>query len=158
MNPLGALRIYLEQHYPHTTGEELRCTCGAGNHVRIRHFRVSGQPAAAVIPEGAALTAADFGEALGMTDVQPLMDAELDEVCSETELGRTQPFDNPFGTAVFCDESLLPFSDLVFCPRMFFGERGQCFRVPTQEFLDLTQAIVLPLTASAACRSDDWAV
>jgi len=158
MNALGALRTYLEQHFPRTTDEELRCTCGAGNHVRIRHFRVSGQPAAVVIPEGATLTASDFGQVLSMDRVEPLLESELDEVCSDTELGHTQPFDNPFGASVFADESLLPFSDLVFCPRMFFGQRGQCFRVPTQEFLDLTQAIVLPITAAPAQASNDWAV
>jgi hypothetical protein len=41
---------------------------------------------------------------------------------------------------------------------MFSGERGLCFRVPTDKFLKLTNALVLPLTAQVCYRADEWAV
>lgn len=158
MTMLGALRIYLEQHFPHTVGEEAACSCGASNHVRVRYFRVNGQPAAAIIPEGSTLTAGDLAEATGTRQVEPLLEEELSEIFTDTELGRMQPFENPFGAAVFFDDLLLPHRNVVFCPRMFSEQRGQCFRVPTQEILDLTHAVVLPLTGAGCRRSDEWAV
>jgi len=97
-------------------------------------------------------------EALGSSRVEPFSEAEWDQVCADTELGHVLSFENPFGAGVFFDELLQSFPNLVFCPRMFCGERGLCFRVPTQEFLDLTHALVLPLTAQACYRADDWAV
>jgi len=158
MSQLSALRAYLEQHFPHTVGTEGECTCGAGNHVRVCFFRVDGQPVSAIIPEGADLTADGLREALGSSRVEPFSEAEWDQVCADTELGHVLSFENPFGAGVFFDELLQSFPNLVFCPRMFCGERGLCFRVPTQEFLDLTHALVLPLTAQACYRADDWAV
>lgn len=157
MHALGALRTYLEQHYPHTTGEELRCTCGAGNHARIRYFRVDGHPVTAIVPEGASLTAWDLREAIGCAAIEPLLEREMEEIHEDTELGHADWFQNPFGTTVFFDDLLLPYSQIVFCPQMFAGQRGECFRVPTLEFIDLTQALVLPLTAPA-CKVDDWGV
>ena len=158
MNQLAALRNYLEQYFPRTTGTEAKCTCGAGNHVRVCFFRVDGHPVTAVIPEGACLTPDDLRETLGCRTVAPLTEAEWEAIGAETELGSMLSFENPFGAAVLFDDLLISFSDIVFCPRMFAGERGLCFRVPTQEFLDLTQALVLPLTVLACRATDDWAV
>jgi len=157
MNQLSALRGYLEQHFPHTIDTEGECTCGAGNHVRVSFFRVDGQPVAAVTPEGAGLTADELRDVLGSSRVESFSDTEWDQICADTENGHLISFENPFGAGVLFDELLGSFPNLVFCPRMFCGERGLCFRVPTQEFLDLTHALVLPLTAHV-CRADDWAV
>ena len=158
MNQLAALRTYLEQHFPRTTGTEEKCTCGAGNHVRVRFFRVDGNPVTAVIPEGADLAPDELREAVGCRSVGVLSEAEWDAIYDETELGSMVSFENPFGAAVLFDDLLINFADIVFCPRMFCGERGLCFRVPTDEFLNLTQALVLPLTTLACRATDDWAV
>jgi hypothetical protein len=158
MKELRTLREYLDQHFPHTVGEEPRCTCGAGNHVRVSFFRVNGQPAVTIVPEGMPLTPQQLREAIGCGRAEALTDTELDDIYGDTELGRMQSFENPFGTTVFFDETLAPFPELVFCPRMFFGRRGECFHVPTDEFLDLTHAIVVPLCATASREPDYWAV
>jgi hypothetical protein len=158
MNQLGALRGYLEQHFPRTTGLQPQCTCGAGNHVRVCFFRVDGQPASVVIPEGASLTAAELQEVLGCDRVEPLTESDWEQMCADTELGHLISFENPFGAGVIFDDLLREFPNLVFCPRMFSGERGVCFHVPTEEFLNLTNALVVPLTAQVCRPRDDWAV
>lgn len=158
MTQLSALRAYLEQHFPQTVGTESACTCGAGDHVRVCFFRVDGQPVSAILPEGAELTPTGLREALGSARVEPFTEAEWDQVCADTELGHILSFENPFGTGVLFDELLRSFPTLVFCPRMFSGERGLCFRVPTDKFLELTHALVLPLMAQVCYRADEWAV
>ena len=158
MNQLTALRTYLEQHFPKAIQGEGECTCGAGNHVRVCFFRVDGQPVSAIIPEGAGLTTDELRGALGCLRVEPFSNGDWDQVCTDTELGHTLSFDNPFGAGVLFDELLRSFPNLVFCPRMFSGERGLCFRVPTDRFLELTHALVMPLTAQACHRVDEWAV
>ena len=41
---------------------------------------------------------------------------------------------------------------------MFAGQRGECFRATTQEFLNLTRAIVMPLGGTPVQEQDLWAV
>ena len=158
MKEVEILRHYLEQHFPQTVSEEEKCTCGAGNHARICFFRANGQPLATILPEGAKLTADELRQAIGCIRAERLDAAELDATFTDTELGHMQAFENPFGSTVFCDELLAGNRDLVFCPPMFFGQRGECFRVPTREFLELTHALVLPLTGRQDREPDDWAV
>ncbi len=122
---------------------EPTCTCGAADHARIHLFRVNGQPATVVVPEAYELSAHGLARALGGAHVEALSAAELDAVFSDTELGYTSPFENPFGTAVYLDENLLQFETLVFCPRMFNDKRGECFRVATQAFRELANPVVL---------------
>jgi prolyl-tRNA editing enzyme YbaK/EbsC (Cys-tRNA(Pro) deacylase) len=145
-------------HFPNVLRSEVLCTCGAGNHVRIAFFRVNHLPVAVVLPEGAELTAQAFAEAVIGAQVEPIANGELDAAFGDTELGHPLPFENPFGGAVYMDESLLHWKELVFCPRMFSGQRGECFRAPTKEFLELTRAITLPLLTQPVPQSDAWAV
>ena len=158
MKPLAALRGFLEQHFPNTTREEMWCTCGAANHVRFLFFLVDNRLAVAVVPEGARVDAGDMAEAINAKTVQPVAVNDLDAAFAESELGRTQPFDNPFGMHVFFDERLRECDELVFCPRMFFGKEGECFRAPTQEFIELVRPVVLPLSTLVYAHADDWAV
>ena len=140
-----ALRSYLRQHFPGAVREEPWCTCGSANHARILLFRVNGLPATVIIPEGCELSAAQLARAIPGAQVQPLDAAELDAVYAESELGRMQPFENPFGATVYLDQNLMQFETLVVCPRMFGGQKGECFRLPTKEFVTLAHALVLPL-------------
>jgi len=162
MNTLGALRGYLEQHHPKATQGELRCTCGAGNHVRVIFFRVNGQPASVLLPEGAWLSAQELQDALGgpreIWRVEPIPPAEMNFIFADTELGHGQPFDSPFGARVFLDETLLDCEELVFCPRMFFGQPAECFRTTTGEFVKLLHPVVLPLVAVHMGTGNEWAV
>ena len=158
MQPIVALHNYMKEHFPRTLRDEVLCTCGAGNHVRIFFFRVEGQPVTVVLPEGMGLTAHQLGEAIGSSRVEALPDLELDGIYADSELGPMQPFENPFGTAVYCDESLLTWKELVFCPRMFAGQRGECFRATTKDFLALTRAIAVPLNATPVQEQSLWAV
>ncbi len=137
------LRSFLKQHFAGDVHEEPWCTCGSGNHVRIVLFRVNGQPATAIIPEGCELGPTRISGALPCAKVEPLSEAELDAIYAPSELGGMQPFENPFATSVYLDENLLQFERLVFCPKMFSGQTGECFRVPTKDFVELTQALVL---------------
>lgn len=140
-----SLRTYMELHFPHEVRGEPWCSCGAGNHVRIAMFRVNGQPAAAVFPEGCEINDTLLRRAMPRSNVEPLLEAELDAAYGPSELGGMQPFENPFASSVFLDENLLQFDTLVFCPKMFSGQTGECFRVPTKEFVALSQALVLPI-------------
>jgi len=117
---------------------------------------MNGQPTTAVIPEGALLSAQDLRDAIVGASVEPMAESELAEVFADTELGHMDWFENPFGSNVLFDELLAPYSEIVFCPRMYSDRRGECFRAPTREFLELTRAVVLPLTSFR--RMDDWAV
>jgi prolyl-tRNA editing enzyme YbaK/EbsC (Cys-tRNA(Pro) deacylase) len=158
MKPLQMLHTFLEQHFPHTTKDEVLCTCGAGNHVRVLFFRVNKQPVSVIVPEGADLLPEQFAEAIGHADVQPMTEAELDAAFPPTEIGQMQPFENPFGMTVYLDEGLLAWKEFVFCPRMFSGQRGDCFRTPSRQFIELTRAISLPLTLVKVPDSDAWAI
>ncbi len=158
MKPLMALHSYMKEHFPRTLRDEVLCTCGAGNHVRVSFFRVDGQPATVVLPEGIGLSAEQLSDSIGSSRVEALEEPELDSIFDESELGHMQPFENPFGSAVYCEESLLTWKELVFCPRMFAGQRGECFRAPTKDFLTLTRAIVVPLHGTPAQERDLWAV
>ena len=40
MKPILALHNYMKEHFPRTLRDEVLCTCGAGNHVRLLFFRV----------------------------------------------------------------------------------------------------------------------
>lgn len=157
MTYLQALRRFLEEHFPGQVSTQQECTCGQENHVRVIFFRVNGQPATAVIPESAGLSALELSDVIGGR-VERITLAELDAIFADTELGHMQPFENPFGTHVFLDEALGACEQLVFCPRMFFGQRGQCFRVPVKGFKELTHARVLPLSSVCVIDTDAWAV
>jgi Aminoacyl-tRNA editing domain len=122
---------------------EPTCSCGAADHACMHLFRVDGQPVTVVVPEAYELSAARFSRALGGARVEPMSAAELDLIFSDTELGHTGPFENPFGAAVYLDENLLQFETLVFCPKMFNDKRGECFRVATVAFRKLTNPVVL---------------
>jgi prolyl-tRNA editing enzyme YbaK/EbsC (Cys-tRNA(Pro) deacylase) len=159
MKPILALRDFMKEHFPRTLRDEVLCTCGAGNHVRLLFFRVDGQPATVVIPEGFDLSAEQLTASIGHARVEKLVDEEIDSAFTDTELGHMLPFENPFGSGVYFDESLLTWKELVFCPRMFSGQRGECFRAPTRNFLELTRAIVLPFSRTAVEEEKDaWAV
>ena len=136
---------YLQQHFPSDVHKEPWCTCGSPNHVRMLVFRIDGWPATVFVPEGCELTAVQLGRAIPGARVESVTEAELDAVYLETELGRMQPFDNAFGAAVYMDHNLTHFDTLVFCPKMFSGRNGECFRVPTKEFRELVLTVILPL-------------
>ncbi len=139
------LRNHLQRHCPNDLHQEPWCTCGSPNHVRMLIFRMDGWPATVFVPEDCELTAAQLGRAIPGARVESLTDAELDAVYLETELGRMQPFDKAFAPAVYMDHNLTQFDTLVFCPKMFSGQNGECFRVPTKEFRALVLTVVLPL-------------
>ena len=139
------LRNHLRQHFPQDVPTEPTCSCGAPDHARIFVFRVNGQPTTAIVPEACELSAAQLSRVLAGARVESLPVAELDAIFPETELGHADPFENPFGAAVYLDENLLQFENLVFCPKMFSGKTGQCFRVPTREFRQVIRPIVLRL-------------
>ncbi len=157
MKLLETLREYLAPNVRASLREEPLCSCGDSNHVRMVMFRVGGLPAVFIIPEAASLTAVQAEESLGNIRVETLTEPELESIYAESDLGRGQPFSNPFGTAVYLDQSLLLYPALVFCPHMFGGREGECFRVPTRDLLALTQANVLPLVPEP-CTASDWAV
>jgi prolyl-tRNA editing enzyme YbaK/EbsC (Cys-tRNA(Pro) deacylase) len=158
MKPILALHDYMKEHFPRTLRDEVLCTCGAGNHVRIQFFRADGQPVSAIVPEGVSVSAEQLEESIGAGHVEALLEPELEAIFADSELGHMQPFENPFGSAVYCDESLLTWKELVFCPRMFAGQRGDCFRANTNEFLSLTRAIVMPLAGTPVQEQDLWAI
>ncbi|HLE37031.1 MAG TPA: YbaK/EbsC family protein [Candidatus Acidoferrales bacterium] len=159
MKPLVVLRDYLVRQFPQDIHQQDNCTCGAANHVRIQFFRVEGRPAVAVFPEGMAVDCERLSHALGSPQVEPLPEEELDAIYADTELGHMQPFESPFGFGVYLDASLLSQKELVFCPRMFFGQAvRECFCAPLLDFLNLTHARVVPLTFMAPAAADAWAV
>ena len=158
MKPLAVLRDYLSQNFPKEIHNQSTCTCGRSNHVRVCFVRVEGLPAVMVIPETSPVSLEQIRAALATENVKLLLDAELDTIFADTELGQMQPFENPFGGSVYLDASLLPARELVFCPRMFFGQEGhECFRVQLEDFLKLTRAQVVPLTVAQAF-AEDWVV
>jgi prolyl-tRNA editing enzyme YbaK/EbsC (Cys-tRNA(Pro) deacylase) len=157
MKPIRVLHDLLKQEFPNTVKDEVLCTCGAGNHVRVLFFRIDHEPAAVILPEGADLDPADFAEAVG-GHVERLEAGELERSLSDSRPGYAMPSEGPFAGAVYLDESLLTWKELVFCPRMFNGMRGECFRAPMQSFLEVTHAIALPLVTGRVPPSDAWAV
>lgn len=156
MNALQQLREFLAPYTQAYPRNEPLCTCGDANHVRILTFRAAARPVALIVPEAAAPTVDQVREAFGAARVETLTEAEFDDIYQEMDLGRQAHFSNPFGMSVYVDESLILYPTLVFCPRMFGGREGECFRVPTGPFLDGTQATVLPLVPEPC--SDEWAV
>jgi len=143
MNLQRALRNYLQQNFPGNVHTEPWCTCGSANHVRVLLFCVNGQPATAIVPEGCELSAAQLGRALPGVQVEPLSEAEIDEIYAESAPGSMQTAQPPFGAAVYLDKNLLRFTTLVFCPKMFSGRAGACFRVPTGDFRKIVNAKVV---------------
>ena len=79
-----------------------------------------------------------------------MLESELDSIFPVTEIGRTEPFENPFGTAVYLDENLLQFPTVVFCPKMLSGKRGECFRLPIRDFQELVHPVVVRLSPSGS--------
>ncbi len=140
-----ALREHIRQFNADAIYSEPWCSCGSPNHARIFLLRVNGQPATALVPEWYELTPATFSKILPDSRVELLSEAELETACDERELGRLQPFENPFGATVFLDGNLLKYETTVFCPRMFSGRRGECYRVPTQELVRLVRPVVLAI-------------
>jgi len=149
MNLQRELRSHLLQYFPQDIRQEPTCSCGEPNHARILLFRVNGLPASAIVPEGYELSAARLSQALAGARVEPILENELDPIFSETEIGRTGPFENPFGAAIYLDENLLQFETLVFCPKMFSGEKGECFRVPIGDFQEQEHPVVVRLSPPA---------
>jgi len=140
------LRNRLEQNFPRHFSVEPECTCGNPNHARTFLFRVNNLPATAIVPEGYELTPARFSDALGGARVEPMLERELDSIFPDNEIGHTEPFENPFGTAVYLDENLLQFYWMVFCPKMLSGLKGECFRLPVKDFQQLVHPVVLQLS------------
>jgi prolyl-tRNA editing enzyme YbaK/EbsC (Cys-tRNA(Pro) deacylase) len=149
MNVQRELRNHLQQYIPDHVRRELECSCGDPNHARILLFRVNGLPASAIVPEGYDLSSARFSQALAGARVEPMLESELDVIFPTTEIGRTEPFENPFGTAVYLDENLLQFPTVVFCPKMLSGKKGECFRLPIVDFQELVHPMVVRLSPPA---------
>jgi hypothetical protein len=152
MSHLGALYTCLEERFPHTVKKAGTGSARAANRVHICFFRVNGQPAAAVTPARKELSPAELAEAIGGAQVERLRESELEETYIDTELGHMEWFENPFGATVYFDDSLLAFPEVVFCPEELRGGCarrragvGPCFCVPTEEFIALSRALVLPL-------------
>ncbi len=156
MSHLGALCTCLEERFPHTVKKARACSGSAANRVHICFFRVNGQPAAAVTPARKKLSPAELAESIGGAQVERLRESELEETYADTELGHMEWFENPFGATVYFDDSLLAFPEVVFCPEKFLrggcprrqAGVGPCFCVPTEEFIALSRALVLPLGAA----------
>ncbi len=155
---LAVLRRCLDEQFPGAVQAEVECTCGAPYHARLVPFRVQGQPAVAVIPEGAAVTADDLREALRCDTVERLPSEALGVLFASLEARGATALEDPDFPTIFFDESLLGWPEVVFCPRMFLGKPGDCFRVPTRAFLDLSYAIVAPLTSANYHSHDEWGV
>jgi hypothetical protein len=111
-----------------------------------------------IVPEGRDFTPFALESVLGTGPVELLAGAEQDAGFAEFELGSPRLFDDPMFPVLYFDEALLEFADLVFCPQMFSGLKGKCFRVPTKIFLNQTYAVVAPLTVAGASATTDWAV
>jgi hypothetical protein len=146
MNLQRELRMFLTLSSRRDVGEVPTCSCGAPNHARVLPFRVNGEPVTVIAPEQCELNELQLSQALGHARVEVLPPGELDAIFCDTELGHMDPFENPFGTAVYLDESLSRSEELVFCPKAFNKERGECFRVPTQVFREMTHPVLLRLT------------
>ncbi len=157
MKAQALIRQFLELYTAREPLTERICSCGDANHVRIQLFRLEGRPVLAIVPEAVELTPAQFADAAGVHRVRPLSDAEMDEIFLETELGCTSLLENPFGGDVYFDESLVLYSQLVVCPRMFGGREGECYRIRTQALLDGARPMVLRMAQSVGVN-DSWAV
>ncbi len=134
-----ALHNHLRQLFSGNVHTEPWCTCGSANHGRVFLFRINGQPALAIVPEGCELSPAQLRRAIPRAQVEPLTEAELDAMYAESKAG-AQTSENPLGAAVYLDKNLARFSTLVFCPQMFSGRAGECFRVPTGDFVKFVHA------------------
>ena len=150
MNLQRELRKCLVRYLRCNVREEPTCSCGASNHARVLSFRVNGEPAMVIAPERGELNEAELSQALGHARVEALPPGELDAIFCDTELGHTDPFENPFGTAVYLAESLSQSEELVFCPKAFNNERGECFRVPTPVFREMTHPVLLRLAQAVS--------
>ncbi len=157
MNAQGLIRQFFELYTAREPVAEHICSCGDANHVRIQLFRLEGRPVMAIVPEALELSASQFAEAAGVHHVEPLSDAEMDEIFLETELGCTSLLENPFGGDVYFDESLLLFPQLVVCPRMYGGREGECYRIRTQQLLKDARPMMLRFAIPAGVN-DSWAV
>ncbi len=149
MNLQGELRSHLQQYFSRDIRPEPECSCGNPNHARVLLFRVNGLPTSAIVPEGYELSAVRLSHALAGARVEPMLESELDTIFPVTETGRMEPFENPFGTAVYLDENLLQFRTLVFCPKMLCGKKGECFRLPIRDFQALVHPVVVRLSPPA---------
>jgi len=146
MNLQRELRNHLRLYVSREVRNEPACTCGAADHARVFAFRVKGEPVTVVVPEAYEPSESALSLALDGLQVERLSPADLDSIFPETELGQTDPFENPFTTTVYLDDSLLQFRTLVFCPKMFNAQIGKCFRVPTRTFRELTRPVVVRLS------------
>lgn len=138
-----ALREHLRQYNPDAIHAEPWCSCGSPNHARIFLFRVNGQPVTALVPESYDLTTEAFARVLPDSEIELISEAELENACELGELGHMQAFENPFGANVYLDKELLKYETIVFCPSMFSGKRGQCYRVPTQDLVSVVLPIIM---------------
>jgi hypothetical protein len=156
-NSLAALRQYIERELPRVVRTEAECTCGAPYHARLVPIRVHDQRAVAVIPEGANIGVEELRVALGTQQVERLQTEELGPLFAGLAGGggASEAVDLP---TIFFDEALLSWPEIVFCPRMFWGQPGECFRIPTRVFLDLSCAILVPLTPAHQPASEEWGV
>lgn len=136
---------------------ECICSCGDANHVRLQLFRAEGRPVLAILPEALELTPDQFREAANAKHVEAFTDAELDELCLETELGCTNLLENPFGGDVYFEESLMLYPHLVVCPKMFGGKEGECYRISTREIIEGARPLMLRVTSPVGA-TDDWAI
>lgn len=157
MNALSILQGGIRQRFPEAVRPEPECTCGAPYHARLIPFRVDGRPAIAIVPEGLTLSAEELAEAVGARRAERLPQAALETMLGPFAAGRAGVFADPGFPALYFDEALLTWPEIVFCPRMFFGE-GECFRTGTRLFLELTAATVVPLTPARVASDDPWAV
>lgn len=148
MNPHRALGNYLRQNFPGNVHTEPWCSCGSANHVGVFLFRVNGQLATAIVPEGCELSAAQLRRALPGAQVELLSEAEIDQIYAESKPDSMQADKLSFSAAVYLDKNLVRFSTLVFCPKMFGGRAGECFRVPTGDFRKIVNAKVVRLFPS----------
>jgi hypothetical protein len=82
------------------------------------------------------VTPVQFREASNAQRAEAFADAELDELCLETELGCASLLENPFGGDVYLDEGLLLYPHLVVCPKTFSGPAGECYRISTRDLMD----------------------
>ncbi|MCL6565587.1 MAG: hypothetical protein K6U09_04100 [Acidobacteriia bacterium] len=155
---LVALRRYIERELPRAVRTEVECTCGAPYHARLIPIRVHGQRAVAVIPEGATIGVEELRAALGSPQVERLQTEELEPLFAGLASAGTAASEAVDLPTIFFDEALLAWPEIVFCPRMFWGQPGECFRIPTRAFLELSCAILVPLTPAHLPAGEEWGV
>ncbi len=157
-NSLVALRQFIERELPRVVRTEAECTCGAPYHVRLVPIRIHNQRAVAVIPEGASIGVEELRIALGTQRVERLQTEELGPLFAGLTGGSAGALEADELPTIFFDEALLAWSEIVFCPRMFWGQPGECFRIPTRVFLELSCAILVPLTPANQPAREEWGV